>query len=119
QKNFDDGFDFGKITIDRMQRKTPYGGYRYEIEWTYDNRSGPQLLKIDVCAGDIVKDEIRTLKESTFFVEEDLSIRVYPPEYIFAEKLETVVKFGTGNSRLKDFIDLWSLSKIEIDQDKL
>lgn len=78
--DLDDGFDFGKITIDRMQRETPYGGYRYEIEWSYDNRPGPQALKIDVCTGDTVKDEIRALK---------------------------------------DFIDLWSLSKIGIDQDKL
>ena len=33
----------------------------------------------------------------------DVSFQVYPPEFIFAEKLETVVCFGTGNSRSKRF----------------
>ncbi|MDE0518457.1 MAG: nucleotidyl transferase AbiEii/AbiGii toxin family protein [Bdellovibrionales bacterium] len=41
----------------------------------------------------------------------NISFQVYPPEFIFAEKLETIVRFGTGNTRVKDFIDLDTLIK--------
>ena len=41
----------------------------------------------------------------------NISFQVYPPEFIFAEKLETIVRFGTGNTRVKDFIDLSTLIK--------
>ena len=41
----------------------------------------------------------------------NISFQVYPPEFIFAEKLETILRFGTGNTRIKDFIDLETLIK--------
>lgn len=117
--DLDDGFAYRKITIDQIQRDTSYGGYRYNIEWTYEGNPGPQDLKIDVCTGDVVEDETRQLKDTTFFVKEECYIRVYPVEYIFAEKLETLFKFAKGNTRLKDFIDLWSFTKLDIEQEKL
>ena len=44
---------------------------------------------------------------------------MYPPEFIFAEKLETILRFGTGNTRLKDFIDLYTLTKNPLNTQKL
>ena len=41
----------------------------------------------------------------------NISFQVYPPEFILAEKLETIIRFGTGNTRVKDFIDLDILIK--------
>jgi hypothetical protein len=35
----------------------------------------------------------------------------YPPEAIMAEKIHTIIKFDTLNSRLKDFYDIWYLSE--------
>ena len=34
----------------------------------------------------------------------------YPKEFIFAEKLETIVNRGSFNSRMKDFHDLYSMT---------
>ncbi len=50
---------------------------------------------------------------------ENLEFKVYPKEFVFAEKLETVLRFRTGNSRCKDFVDMWMLIKIGLDQSKL
>ena len=36
---------------------------------------------------------------------------VYPPETIFAEKLETVISKGAINSRMKDYHDLFLLAR--------
>jgi predicted nucleotidyltransferase component of viral defense system len=115
-----DGFKFYDISKSKMLRETPYGGERFEIKWSFFGRANPQLLRIDVCTGDDVSED--TININNIFILKDdmeLSIKVYPAEFIFAEKLETVMRFGTGNTRLKDFIDLWQLSKYIKDEDKL
>ena len=42
--------------------------------------------------------------------ESEISLMVYPPETIFAEKLETVISKGAINSRMKDYHDLFLLA---------
>lgn len=107
--DLDDAFTFYDVTSSPMERETPYGGDRFEIRWTMEGKAGAQTLKIDICAGDFVEAEKRSLAQTTFFCDETLSIQIYPAEYIFAEKLETLARFGTGSTRTKDLIDLWSL----------
>ena len=79
-----------------------------------------EALKIDVCSGDSIEPE--TVKASELCIIEDtgnIFFQVYPVEFIFAEKLETVVRFGTGNTRVKDFIDLDTLIKKGLNIQKL
>src|SRR5579884_2409668 len=38
-------------------------------------------------------------------------LRAYPRETVVAEKLEAMVTIGLDNSRMKDFYDLWALSR--------
>ncbi len=115
-----DGFKFYDISKNNMLRETPYGGERYEIKWSFFGRPNPQLLRIDVCTGDDVVEELIKLNNVLILKDQGkLSIKIYPAEFIFAEKIETVVRFKTGNTRLKDFIDLWQLSKILKDKTKL
>jgi predicted nucleotidyltransferase component of viral defense system len=38
-------------------------------------------------------------------------LRAYPRETVIAEKLEAMVNLGMGNSRMKDYFDLWYLSR--------
>ena len=79
-----------------------------------------ESLKIDVCAGDDVEPiEANTKKLFLFSNEPDISILVYSPEYIFAEKLETLERFAQGNTRLKDFVDLWNLTKQPMQVEKV
>jgi len=111
--HLDDGFIFEKITTVPMERDLPYGGERFEIAWTLFGKHNSEALKIDVAAGDVVK--ARNLQMSELFLcpdtDERLSFLVYPPEFIIAEKLETVINFRTGNTRVKDLIDLWTLKR--------
>ena len=117
----DDGFTFVFKKQTPMKRDTPYGGERLEISWALDGKPNSEPLRIDLCAGDDV-DVLEVKLESTFIdspLSQSLAIHVYPPEFIFTEKLETVARFGTGNTRLKDFIDLWTLIHADLKQDKL
>lgn len=119
--NLEDEFTFLLSETTPMKRDTPYGGERLEIMWTFEGRPNSEALRVDVCAGDDV-DSVE-IKLNDLFLENSLtptlSVDVYPPEFIFAEKLETVARFATGNTRLKDFIDLWSLSKLGLDKQLL
>jgi predicted nucleotidyltransferase component of viral defense system len=49
----------------------------------------------------------------------NIEFRVYPKEFIFAEKLETIARFRTGNTRCKDFIDIWMLIQTGVDEQAL
>lgn len=84
------------------------------------HKNQSEALKIDVCSGDSIEPE--TVKASELCIIEDvgdISFQVYPAEFIFAEKLETVIRFGTGNTRVKDFIDLDTLIKNGLNVRKL
>ena len=37
-----------------MERETPYGGDRFEIQWTMFDKNQSESLKVDVCAGDFI-----------------------------------------------------------------
>ncbi|MCX6991430.1 MAG: nucleotidyl transferase AbiEii/AbiGii toxin family protein, partial [Chlamydiae bacterium] len=71
----------------------------------------------DLGFGDIVEaidysmDLTSTSKGPLF--ESKIQVRSYPKEFIFAEKLETVVYRGMGNTRMKDFHDLHSLISLD------
>src|SRR5690606_21935449 len=45
------------ITTVPMERDLPYGGERFEIAWTLFGKHNSESLKIDVTAGDIVKEK--------------------------------------------------------------
>ena len=119
--NVKDGFTFKSITTEPMQRELPYGGDRFEFEWDFFSKKGSRCLAIDACAGDIVR--ANTVASADAFLlplgTENVEFKVYPKEFIFAEKLETVLRFRTGNSRCKDFVDMWMLIRGGIDQSKL
>ncbi len=112
-----DGFAFTSITAQPMERDLPYGGDRYELDWTFFSKPGARKLKIDACAGDVVVPNIVTAKEAFLLPigTNNIEFRVYPKEFIFAEKLETIARFRTGNTRCKDFIDIWILIQTGVD----
>ena len=66
---------------------------------------------IDVGFGDAVEPGIA---ETEYPVLLDLPaprLRTYPRETVVAEKFEALVKLGRANSRVKDFYDMWLLSR--------
>lgn len=71
------------------------------------------VMRMDLGFGDRVEpveysvDLTATSKGPIF--EGQISLHCYPIEFIFAEKLETVVMRGEVNTRMKDFHDLYSL----------
>jgi predicted nucleotidyltransferase component of viral defense system len=120
--SLDDGFDFNEIISTPMERETPYGGDRFQIKWEMFGKSQSETLKLDVCAGDVVTSIKKDFSRLSILPDNDdfnLTANIYPAEFIFAEKLETLFRFGTGNTRCKDIVDLWTLTKFNMDDVKL
>ncbi len=114
--NLGDGFEFEKIKIGKLPH--PHMDYTGIEVLLLAKLGNPQsYIQIDLGFGDIVEpisyslDLTATLKGPLF--ESQIQVRSYPKEFIFAEKLETVVHRGIGNSRMKDFHDLLSLISLD------
>lgn len=109
-----DGFLFGYEKIDLLEQPhMDYPGYRISLKATFGRMK--DRIQIDVGIGDVVMPIIRELHLFQYkgrpMFEGEISLVVYPPETIFAEKLETVLSKGAANSRMKDYHDLLLLTR--------
>ncbi len=71
------------------------------------------VIRMDLGFGDRVDPidypiDLIAISKGPLF-ESKIYLHCYPKEFIFAEKLETVVFRGASNTRMKDFHDLYSL----------
>lgn len=69
-------------------------------------------LQLDIGFGDVVSPEIEIIEYPTMLELSTPRIRAYPKETVVAEKLDAIVKLGMVNSRMKDFYDIWMMSRI-------
>lgn len=68
-------------------------------------------MQIDIGFGDIISPAPQALSYPTVLELPAPMLRGYTPESVIAEKLETMIKRGLLNSRMKDFYDVWVLSQ--------
>jgi len=98
-------FDPDSVRVEEIRGNQEYPGLRVRMTaWLGNARISVQL---DVGYGDAVTPE--PLEQTYPTLLADLPaprVRVYPPETVVAEKLETIVRFGPVFSRMKDLYDL-------------
>lgn len=105
----DDGFIFMWCSVEELnQPHMEYTGFRVTLDAQFGKMQ--DKIQVDIAVGDLVTPVETTFnpfeyKGKPIFAGE-ISLYVYPPEGIFAEKLETVVSKGAINSRMKDYHDL-------------
>lgn len=109
-----DGFSFHYESVELLEQPhMDYPGHRISLRATFGRMK--DRIHIDVGTGDIVDPAMRELHLFQYrgkpLFENEISLMVYPPETIFAEKLETVISKGAINSRMKDYHDLLLLSR--------
>lgn len=107
-----DGFLFKEVKVSELTH--PHMGYP-GVEVSMMAYFGKTRFKvaIDIGFGDIV-DPIEysiplTTSSKGGLFEGNVTLPCYPKEFIFAEKLETVIHRGSFNSRMKDFHDIYSM----------
>ena len=108
----DDGlsFDAASIEVRRIKEDADYEGIRIRFEATLARAKVP--MQIDIAFGDVITPHPSKLDYPVILDLPAPRLLAYPRETVIAEKLEAITVLGLLNSRLKDYFDIWLLSKI-------
>lgn len=112
EKDINDGIWFGDINILELKHQEKYEGLRFDMAFQIGPPKQNKIHKLprihlDVGVGDSIGEDVKPSGlQPLIQIGEPISWKVYPPEFIYSEKLETLVKRAAENSRAKDYHDL-------------
>ena len=111
QDVIDDGIVYNASTIktEPISEDAMYRGVRVSFEATL--AAARIRLKIDIGFGDSMYPAPQTEEFPVLLDQEAPRLLCYSRENAIAEKFETMIKLGKLNSRMKDFFDVWLLSR--------
>ena len=100
-----DGVKFDVVDITDIREEDDYGGNKYHIVGRKDNLK--VNLEIDISTGDKVTPRELRFNYPLLFEDKTILINSYNIETILSEKIETILRRGKFNSRMKDFYDVY------------
>lgn len=103
--NLTDGVKFDVIDVTDIREEDEYGGNKYHIVGRKDNLK--INLEIDISTGDEVTPRELKYKFPLLFEDKTILINSYNIPTILSEKIETILRRGKFNSRMKDFYDVY------------
>lgn len=102
-------FDVAAARIDRIREEVEYGGVRIR---TVAEIGGAQVpVSVDIGFGDATEPGAEDLDFPVMLEMPAPKLRGYARETVIAEKFQAMVALGRANSRMKDFYDIWILSR--------
>lgn len=107
----DDGmtFDLDALRVELIREELDYGGLRLR---TNAQLAGARItVIIDIGFGDATEPGIEEVELPVLLDLPKPRMRVYARETVIAEKFQAMVMLGLANSRMKDFYDVWILSR--------
>lgn len=111
-------FGAGNLTVEMIHEAGGYVGTRIRVPARLDNVR--QVVQIDFGVGDAVYPSPVVIEYPVLLGGPPLKLRAYPVEATIAEKFQAMVQLDLGNSRMKDFYDVWILSQaLEFDGQEL
>lgn len=102
-------FDAAQVRGDAMREGERYQGCRLCLDAFLGTAQVP--LQIDIGYGDAVTPAAIESDYPTLLQFPAPRLRLYPRETVVAEKFEAMLSLGMANSRMKDFFDIWMLSR--------
>ena len=116
----DDGivFDVAALKVERIREHLAYSGLR--LVTTAEIGGARLKISIDIGFGDALEPEPETLNYPVLLGMPAPQLRGYARETVIAEKFEAITSLGRDNTRMKDFHDIWILSRaFSFDGDRL
>jgi hypothetical protein len=111
--NLEDGFWFGDVLVEDISTESGYGGYRFKILNnigdcpTEREKKNLKRIHLDISLGVNLEDvAISSNVISTLSIFEPFEWKIYPKEFIAAEKMHCLLDRGDLNTRGKDVYDL-------------
>jgi hypothetical protein len=102
-------FDMGTLRVEEIREQEEYQGHR--VQFTANLAEARIHLQVDIGYGDLITPEASYIDYPTLLEYPAPKIRAYPKESVVSEKVQAMVALGMVNSRLKDFYDIWIISK--------
>ena len=106
-----DGLDFDRQSVQgaRILEEADYEGVRVTFFGTLD--AAKIRMQIDIGFGDVIYPGPQHIEMPTILDFPPAIINAYSLESAIAEKFEAMIKLDALNSRMKDFYDIWLLSR--------
>ncbi|HEV2350855.1 MAG TPA: nucleotidyl transferase AbiEii/AbiGii toxin family protein [Terriglobia bacterium] len=106
-----DGLAFDPATVKgaRITENANYEGVR--IRFQSNLGAARVTLQLDIGFGDVIVPAPQLIEYPTLLDFEAPRLCGYSKESIVAEKFESLVILGVLNSRMKDYFDIWTLSR--------
>ncbi|WP_454785385.1 nucleotidyl transferase AbiEii/AbiGii toxin family protein [Legionella sp. WA2024007413] len=102
-------FDATSLKAERIKEDADYHGIRVLFKGNLD--TAKIHMQIDIGFGDIVYPTPEKSLMPTILDLPAPELLAYSRETVIAEKFEAMIKLGSINSRMKDFYDIWMLSR--------
>ena len=99
-----DGVKFELVDVTDIREDDEYGGNKYHLIGKLENLK--INLDIDISTGDTVVPRELEYSYPSLFEDKKILIYTYNVETIISEKIETILRRGQYNSRMKDYYDI-------------
>lgn len=109
-----DGVKFEMVNVTDIRADDEYGGNKYHLVGRLENLK--VALEIDISTGDEITPRELNYEYISIFENKKIYIDTYNIETILAEKIETILRRGKYNARMKDYYDVYFfLTKLKND----
>ena len=105
-----DDVDFIVKDVSNIMDDMEYPGIRISLDASIGQMSAP--LKIDISTGDVITPKAISYEYKLMLEDRSINLWSYNLETILAEKLQTVLARGVLNTRMRDYYDIYILTKI-------
>ncbi len=102
-------FEPTTISVEPIRDATEYVGTRIRLQARLNNVR--QTVQIDFGVGDAVHPQPQVIDYPVLLTSPPVRLNAYPVEAAIAEKFQAMVHLDLQNSRMKDFYDIWILSR--------
>lgn len=103
--DINDDVKFEVVDITDIREDDEYGGNKYHIVGRLENLK--VALEIDISTGDEITPKELKYEYKSLFENKKILIDTYNIETILAEKIETILRRGKFNARMKDYYDVY------------
>jgi predicted nucleotidyltransferase component of viral defense system len=103
-------FDLDSIIAERIKEGVDYEGVRVKATGHLDKSR--HVLQFDVGFGDVIVPKSVTMEYPSLPDMAHPVIQAYSRESVIAEKFEAMIALAEANSRMKDFYDVYTLSRM-------
>ncbi|MBK5244645.1 MAG: nucleotidyl transferase AbiEii/AbiGii toxin family protein [Eubacteriaceae bacterium] len=117
QMDVGDGIQFTFQKMEPIRENDAYNNFRVHIKAAYGKIDAP--MKMDITTGDRITPAAITYFYRLLFEDKSVPVMAYSIETILAEKYETIIRRNIGNTRARDFYDLYVLFKSRYDEIQL